>query len=139
MSGVLVDSSVLLDILHDDPKWGGWSRTTLSAVSATDQLVINSIIYAEIAPKFATRAELDAALPTSVIRREPFPFNAAYTAGRAFSAYRRRGGTRTAILADFLIGAHAEVGGYRLLTRDTARFKTAYPQLPLIAPPGLAR
>ena len=46
----------------------------------------------------------------------------------------RGDGRRRSLLPDFLIGANAAVAGYRLLTRDTARYRTYYPSPHLIAP-----
>jgi len=57
-----------------------------------------------------------------------------FLAGRAFVQYRRRGGTRTNVLPDFFIGAHAEFLSARLLTRDTRRYTTYFPSVPLISP-----
>jgi predicted nucleic acid-binding protein len=45
-----------------------------------------------------------------------------------------RGTSRTAGAADFFIGAHAAVSSYRLLTRDSARYRADFPKLSLIAP-----
>ncbi len=73
-------------------------------------------------------------LPANVLRREALPYEAGFLAGKAFIAYRRRGGRRTAPLPDFYIGAHAAVAGYRLLTRDASRYRTYFPKLDLIAP-----
>lgn len=46
----------------------------------------------------------------------------------------RRGGARTGVLPDLVIGAHAAVAGHRLLTRDAARYRTYFPTLETIAP-----
>jgi predicted nucleic acid-binding protein len=62
------------------------------------------------------------------------PFEAAFLAGKAFKIYRQRGGAKHAPLPDFYIGAHAMVRGYRLLTRDTARFRTYFPKLEVTGP-----
>ncbi|MEM8552766.1 MAG: hypothetical protein AAGF45_10335 [Pseudomonadota bacterium] len=67
--------------------------------------------------------------------REALPYEAAFLAGKAFLAYRRRGGTRTTPLPDFFIGAHAAVRGYRLITRDVRRSASAFPMVEIIAPP----
>ena len=66
--------------------------------------------------------------------REGLPFEAAFAAGKAFVAYRKRGGARTSPLPDFFIGAHALVRGYLLLTRDASRYRTYFPEVELIAP-----
>lgn len=58
----------------------------------------------------------------------------AFLAGKAFLAYRRRAGNKASPLPDFYIGAHAAVRGYRVLTRDVARYRTYFPKLALIAP-----
>jgi predicted nucleic acid-binding protein len=97
-------------------------------------LVINPIIYAEVAVGFDAPEDVEAALPADGYRREPLPYEAAFAAGKAFLDYRRRGGTRTSPLPDFYIGAHAAVRGYRLLTRDAARYRTYFPAVELIAP-----
>jgi predicted nucleic acid-binding protein len=134
LSSVLVDSSVLLDVLTVDPAWGERSAAALAAVAGEAWLVVNPIIYAEISVRFATIEALEEALPTEVFRREPLPYEAAFLAGKAFLHYRRSGGTRAAPLPDFLIGAHAAVAGHRLLTRDPSRVRRHFPTVELIVP-----
>lgn len=56
-----------------------------------------------------------------LLERADLPWNAAFLAGRAFVAYRWKGGIRTAPLPDFYIGAHAQVARFSLLTRDANR------------------
>lgn len=131
---VLVDSNVLLDVATDDPRWGGWSSTMLEKTAESEPLAINPIIYAEVSIRYETIEELERALPADAFRREPLPYEAGFLAGKAFRAYRRRGGRRSTPLPDFYIGAHAAVAGYRLLTRDASRYRTSYPTLDLIAP-----
>ncbi len=134
MTAVLVDSNVLLDILTDDARWCDWSSAALSAAADTTRLVINPVIYAEVSIGFARIEELEESLPRTHVEREPIPFEAAFLAGKAFLAYRRRGGARSAPLPDFFIGAHAAVAGYRLLTRDASRYRTYFSGLDLITP-----
>jgi predicted nucleic acid-binding protein len=130
----LVDSNVLLDVLTDDTRWADWSQAALAAARDAGQLVINALVYAEVSTGFATIEKLDAALPSGDLRREPLPYEAGFLAGKAFLAYRQRGGQRRSPLADFYIGAHAAVRGYRLLTRDAQRYRTYFPRLELISP-----
>lgn len=93
-----------------------------------------SLIYAETSIQFASPEEFDETFPDVSFKREPLPYAAAFLAGRAHLAYRRRGGVRTSPLPDFYIGAHAAVSGFRILTRDANRYRTYFPTVDLIAP-----
>ena len=90
--------------------------------------------YAEVSIRYSRIEDVEAALPKAMFKREPIPYEAAFLAGKSFLAYRRRGGTKRSPLPDFLIGAHAAVAGYQLVTRDPARYRTYFPKLALIAP-----
>lgn len=133
MSDVLVDSSVLLDVIAEDDDWLDWSAWMLEEAGTTGRLIINPVIYAEISVRMDTMEELDEDLDQFVMRR-PVPWDAAFLAGKCFERYRRAGGTRTAPLPDFFIGAHAAVEDLTLLTRDPRRFRTYFPKLRIIAP-----
>lgn len=78
--------------------------------------------------------ELDDAVPPEDFQREALPYEAGFVAGKAFLTYRRRGGQNRAPLPDFYFGAHAAVRRYRLLTRDSARYRTYFPTVELVAP-----
>lgn len=134
MAAVLVDSNILLDVATQDPRWRTWSAEKLRATGNETRLVINPIILAEVSARYVSLAQFDDAVPPSLFAREPIPDEAAFLAGKCFAAYRGRGGTKTSPLPDFFIGAHASVAGYRLMTRDVARYRTYFPTLPLIAP-----
>jgi predicted nucleic acid-binding protein len=130
----LVDTCVLLDVLTADPTWAAWSAPALAGARDQGDLAINPIIYAEVSAGFDRIEDVDAALPAADFSREPLPYQAGFLAARAFTTYRRRGGTRTAPLPDFYIGAHAAVRRYRLLTRDPGRFRGYFPTVRLITP-----
>lgn len=131
---ILVDSSVILDIVTEDENWFAWSAETLADCARSNMLAVNPIIYAEVSIGFEKMEELDAALPSTYFRRLPLPWEAAFLAGKCFLDYRRKGGRKRSPLPDFYIGAHAEVGGMTLLTRDPARYHTYFPALRIIAP-----
>ncbi|HEY2706662.1 MAG TPA: type II toxin-antitoxin system VapC family toxin [Caulobacteraceae bacterium] len=134
MASVLVDSKVILDIMTLDPMWSAWSEAAVHEAADAAQLVINPIIYAEVSTRFSRIEELEDVLPKWQFAREPISFEAAFLAGKAHLAYRRRGGARSSPLPDFFIGAHASTAGYSLLTRDPRRFRTYFPNVQLIAP-----
>lgn len=134
MTPVLVDSNVIIDIAEADPTWREWSEAKLADLADNTVLVINPIIYAEVSVGYGSPDELEAVIGTDAFRREPLPWEAAFLAGRCFQIYRRRGGERRSPLPDFFIGAHAAVMGYRILTRDAARYRSYFPTVQLIAP-----
>ena len=128
----LVDSNVLLDVITRDPTWSSWSENALREAAERSALAINPIIFAEVSLRFTRIEDADAALVD--FAREPLPYEAGYLAGRAFLAYRRRGGVRRSPMPDFYVGAHAVVGSMHLLTRDAARYRTYFPALTIVAP-----
>jgi predicted nucleic acid-binding protein len=134
MKTVLVDSNVLLDVATNDPTWSSWSSRALEAAADEAPLVINPLVYAEVSIGFGRIEDLEVAIPPALFRRDALPYEAAFLAGKAFLRYRRRGGSRATPLPDFYIGAHAAVAGFRLLTRDAARYRTYFPSVELIAP-----
>ena len=130
----LVDTNILLDIFHDDPAWRPWSELCLRDALLKGEVGINPIIYAETSLGFRAPETLDAELDAIAVTRLGLPYEAAFLAGRAFRRYRRAGGVRSSPLPDFFIGAHAEVAGLTVLTRDVSRFRTYFPTVRLITP-----
>ena len=131
---ILVDTSVLLDVLKGDPHWLGWSRSALEAAASREELVINDIVYAELSTRYTRIEALDEAIGAMALKHSAIPRDALFLAGKAFLRYRKRGGTRTGVLSDFFIGAHAAVERSQLLTRDIERVRTYFPTVDLIAP-----
>jgi len=130
----LVDSCILIDVLANDARWADWSLDQLSRLGSQAVLVINPIILAEVSPRFERATDLEAALADLPLVREALPWDAAFLAGQAFKVYRQLQGAKTSPMPDFYIGAHALVGGMQLLTRDAARYRSYFPNLPLVAP-----
>ena len=134
MSGTLVDSNVLLDVLTEDAEWFDWSSAAIEAEAERSVLVIDPLIYAEVSIRFERIEELEEALPVEMFRRDALPWEAAFLAGKCFAQYRRRGGAKQSPLPDFYIGAHAAVARMTLLTRDGGRYRTYFPSLDILAP-----
>ena len=131
---ILVDTNVLLDVLEEDPRWAAWSQDRLDAAAATDTLAINPVIYSELSMAFARIEELEAEIGDAALTVEAIPREALFLAGKAFLRYRRSRGTKSSVLPDFYIGAHAAVMQWPILTRDVSRYQTYYPTVPLITP-----
>ena len=132
--GTLIDTNVLIDVAVRDPVWSKWSYSKMVSALEQGSLVINQIIYAEFSMRYEAVDDVDDALPEDEFRRESLPFEAAFAASRAFSVYRRLGGPREKVMPDFLIGAHAAIRGYPILTRDPAGFRKYFPDVELITP-----
>ena len=130
----LFDANVLLDIATADPVWLAWSEMQFRAAVAQGPILINPIIYAELAPAFASSTDLDRWLDPIIFQRLPLPYAAGWLASQAFLKYRRGGGTKSSPLPDFYIGAHAEAENWTLVTRDAARYRTYFPNVTLIVP-----
>jgi predicted nucleic acid-binding protein len=130
----LVDTNVLLDLFTNDPKWADWSVSRLEAAALKGPLVINGVTFAELSVRFERIEVLDETLRQLQINLAPTPRPALFLAGKVFLRYRAAGGTRTGVLPDFFIGAHAAVAGLSLLSRDAQRYRTYFPRIDLIAP-----
>lgn len=130
----LVDTNVLLDLVTDDPKWSDWSIAQLEAASIEGPLLINDVIYAELAIRYERIETLEAFVEEAGLDMRPIPKPALFLAGKVFTQYRKAGGTRTGVLPDFFIGAHAAVQQLPLLTRDVGGYRSYFPSLKLIAP-----
>lgn len=130
----LVDANVLLDLATGDPHWAEWSIAALEAAQLQGPLVINDTIYAEISARYDRIEDVDAFLAAAGVEHAAMPRAALFMAAKAFLLYKKSGGTRTGVLPDFFIGAHAAVAGMPLLTRDATRFRTYFPTVDLITP-----
>ncbi len=130
----LVDTNVLLDLVTDDPNWADWSVAQMEAASLRGPLLINDVVYAEFSVRYDQIEHVEALLRETGIDIVPMPRPALFLAGKVFSEYRKAGGTRTGVLPDFFIGAHAAVSDLPLLTRDGGRYGRYFPSLSLITP-----
>jgi len=130
----LVDSNVLLDVVTDGEVWADWSQAQLERAALRGPLIINDVVYAEISTRFTSAEAVDSMLLDLSVDVAPMPRSALFLAGKAYLQYRASGGTRTHVLADFFIGAHAAVEALPLLTRDARRYRHYFPTVALIAP-----
>lgn len=106
----------------------------LAAARQAGEIVVNPVIYAEFSMGFANHSDCQDEIRRFGLILLELPTTALFRAGRAFARYRRQGGSRTGVLPDFFIGAHADVLGVPLLTRDEGRYRTYFPDVKLITP-----
>lgn len=129
---ILVDTSVIADILTKDRDWFEWSSEQLESWGDKGLVCYNEMVFAELAVKFDTQKELEHRV--SAFPHLPMPLNAAFQAGKAFEKYRAGGGKKARPLPDFFIGAHAYVAHLPLLTRDPRRVRSFFPSVRLVTP-----
>jgi hypothetical protein len=129
-----VDTNILLDILIPNEQFYEASADALEEAAGEGSIVISDIVYAELCIHFETQRECDAFLESNEIRLQALTREAHFLASRAWRMYRREGGKRTRILADFLIGAHAQKQATRLLSRDRGFYRKLFTSLDLVDP-----
>ena len=129
-----VDSNVILDVVTGDPRHLDWSKNALAMRDLQGPLIVNDIVFAELCGRAASVEAAGEILRAGGFSHLAIPRSALFRAAYAYRLYRSRKGLRTGVLPDFFIGAHAEILGCPLLTRDTLRYRRYFPNVELIAP-----
>jgi predicted nucleic acid-binding protein len=131
---ILLDTNVVIDVSTDDSVWADWSQQQLDAAARREPLAINDIVYAELCVGYRRIEEVDELIAKVGLLIDAIPRRALFLAAKAFQRYRRGGGIKTGVLADFFIGAHAVVADVALITRDPTRYRSYFPGIELITP-----
>lgn len=153
MMTIAIDTNILLDILIPDTEHSLSSKNLLDDAYSQGALIINEIVYAELATQFEDQKTLDSFLRDTGIRLEPSSNDSLYQASRAWQKYRGRRGEKVTcpicgqkqrlkclkcgavlskrhrIISDFLIGSHALNQADGLLSRDRGYYRTYFKNL----------
>jgi predicted nucleic acid-binding protein len=128
-----VDTNVLIDILEPDPVHGVRSKEALKKCLREGAVAACEVVWAEVAAAYGDNPNgVVEALRALRVGFSAMSLEAALTAAEAWHHYRRRGGGRDRIAADFLIGGHASVQCERLLTRDRGFYRKYFKNLAVI-------
>ena len=129
-----IDTCVLLDVFTADPTYGPTSRDSLGVCLAAGTVLLCDVVWAEVSTFFPEPASAGAAIATLGATFSPLEQGTAERTGQAWQRYRKRGGSRQRVIADFLIGAHASLQADRLLTRDRGFYRSYFPDLTVVDP-----
>ena len=129
-----VDTSVLIDVFRDDPEFGQRSAEALRECLRTGSVVACDVVWSELAAVFPSTHAFEKAMETLSVEFHPVGQEAALLAGEMWRRYRQRGGNRSRVIPDFLIGAHAQRQCDRLLTRDRGFYRTYFSRLRVLDP-----
>lgn len=136
---LLVDTTVIIDVLVDEPQWADRSLARLRGLALAHELTINPVIYTGLSLAFSTLEALDRAMEQLALAKVEISRPALFLAGKAFLQYRRQGGTKANVLSDLFVGAHAAVLGCAVPTRDARRYRSYFPSVRLISPDSVGR
>jgi predicted nucleic acid-binding protein len=131
-----VDSNVLLDVFAGDSTFGTRSAEHLRRSIGEGQLLACEVVWAEVVAAFPSPERAEQSLVKLGVEFDALDSRDASAAGGAWRRYRLRGGPRSRILGDFLIGAHADRRADRLLTRDRGFYRAYFRRLSVLDPAG---
>ena len=129
-----IDTSVLLDVFGADPRFGVSSREAVRQCAREGRLVACEVVWAEVSAGFPSTGSAIEGLARLRVEFGAIQALSALAAGKAFAEYRRQGGSRERVIADFLIGAHAGAHADRLLTRDRGFYRSYFRDVPIMDP-----
>ena len=131
-----VDSSILLDVLLPDPKFGPASAALLRKAIDSGVIVACEIVWAEVRASFENDELFNMAMRKLGVQFDPASSGAAQMAGSLWRQYRSaaKGPVREHLIPDFLVGSHALVQTEALLSRDRGFYRRYFSNLKLLDP-----
>ena len=129
-----VDTSVLLDILKADPRFGLPSKHSLEKARREGALIVCPIVISELRPFFGSDEETLQVIDSLELQVVEFGVHSSLLAGALWKDFRRTKTPRTRMMSDFLIGAHALIHSDFLITRDSIFFKKIFRELKIREP-----
>jgi hypothetical protein len=133
-----LDTNVLVALWTKDDALNKKAQSMLDDAHSRGRMVVSAVVYAELLAEQRNEVFVDGFCNETGVEVEWEVTERIWReAGRAYQGYagrrrRHRGGGPRRILADFVIGAHALVSGYRLLTLDAGVYAASFPRLAIV-------
>lgn len=137
---ILFDTNVIIDILDEDETHHRWAVKQLASAVLGEGAVVSAVTVAELCAGDRHPEEVKSDLHNWGVQITDIPAASAAVCGKAYRRYvtarRDSGGSAPPKipLPDFFIGAHAEIMGWKIATRDQERFKRYFPKVTLVTP-----
>jgi predicted nucleic acid-binding protein len=136
----LLDTNVIVDAMDEGQEHHLWAWNQIKDAVSADGGGISAVTLAELYAWERNPAEVEPQIRSLGITVHAVPAEAAAICGAAYRRYatarRNSGGSLPPKmpLADFFIGAHAEVMGWKIATRDQGHFEKYFPSVVLLTP-----
>ena len=127
-----VDTNVLIDVFGNDQNFAEKSIVALEQSIQQGRIVACEIVWAETCAMFPHLKQFVQIMQTLGVEFSALDESSAQCTGDAWRQYRKNGGKRTRMVADFMIGAHALEQCDRLLTRDRGFYRNYFSKLKII-------
>lgn len=137
---IAIDSSVLIDLLGDDPVMADAAEQAVRDALAAGPVVLCDVVVSEITAGLGHGADIMDVVEAMGMRYEPVERRSAIRAGemqRRFNQRRRGTAANPAAprtVPDFIVGAHALMQCQGLITRDAGFFRDYFKGLKVIVP-----
>ena len=137
---ILLDSNVIIDARSRNSAFHRWAEEVIADALLSEGVALNAVVLAELCVGHDDPKAIETELRAKGVSILDVPAAAAAICGRAYSRYRiarrksRDGRAPRMPLPDFFVGAHAELMGWKLATRDTERYRLYFESVELIEP-----
>ena len=141
---ILLDTNVIIDAHYGVGDHRVRATNLISSAVNNNGAAINCMTLAELYAGPRRGEDIEEDMRRAGVAIFDLPVGAAAICGRAYRRYRlarRRsgGGEAPSIpLPDFFVGAHAELMGWKLATRDAERYRIYFPGVELIEPAAIS-